>query len=302
MLDKITRAQLIPVASLTDTPNMGDAINVQFNPSSLKVGLANTLKPPKRGSSSKSSQFVDKSSSNLTIELLFDTTLEDVDVRTKTKVIAEKFMKPIPDGDKLKAPSRCRFQWGAFAFVGMVQSYDETLDFFSPTGTPLRATLSLKLTEDKFQFITNAATKAARNTPKLTSSGSGNANNTPESGGKSVQQANQQSGKDSKEWRDTAMYNGIENPRFPPAPAIMVPGQSAAASVGTSIGGSINSAVGESVNTGFSYGASTSLGTGIEGAFNSSLNGNRDKMKLANQQAGLSISTDARGKISIGIR
>lgn len=297
MADELTRAKLIPVTGTNDTPDMENAISVQFNPTSLKVGLSNTLKAGKRGSSSKAAQFVDKSSSNLTVELIFDTTLEDTDVRVQTKKIAEKFMKPIEAGNKLKAPTRCRFQWGAFAFVGMVQSFDETVDFFSPQGTPLRATVSLKLTEDKFQFITEAAAKTAKTTPTLTSTGNQDGGNT---GGKNVGDANKQAGMPEKDWRDTALYNGIESPRFPDVSALSVPKMSIDASISASVG--LSTSMGASAGTtGFSYGASASLGTKIDGAFSSQVTGSNVTGTTLDISKGKLLATaGASGKIRVG--
>lgn len=257
MTQELEHAKLIPVKGQQDTPDLDKAVTVQFNPVTLKVGLSNTLKAGKRSSSKKSAQFVDKSSSSLTVELVFDTTVEGTDVRLKSKLIAEKFMEPIPAGKKLKAPERCRFQWGAFAFVGMVESFDETVDFFSPEGTPLRCTVSLKLSQDKFQFITDKAAQAARETPKLSSTG---ADTQPGDGGKrngnqkTVNQASKEGGKDEKDWRDTALFNGVESPRMPSVPVLAVPqvGASASAQFGA---------------PGFSFGASASLGTNVDGAF-----------------------------------
>src|SRR5690606_21912791 len=116
-------------------------IKVQFNPTSLKVALANSLKENERSGNSRAAQFVDKSSSNLTVELIFDTTDQFVqteengqageetraDVRTLTKAIAETFMAPNAEasGNEEQAPHRCMFAWGTFAFVGIMESFDE---------------------------------------------------------------------------------------------------------------------------------------------------------------------------------
>jgi phage tail-like protein len=44
-----------------------------------------------------------------------------------------------------KGPPGVRFAWGELRFDGHVEALDETLDFFSPEGRPLRARLSLSL-------------------------------------------------------------------------------------------------------------------------------------------------------------
>ncbi|WP_367156132.1 hypothetical protein [Methylomonas sp. HYX-M1] len=261
----IERGKLIPVSGDNDSPDLDNAIDVQFNPVSLKVSLSNTLKENARNGNSRSAQFVDKSSSTLSIELMFDTTYiephnssaqgagdpsassgsgggdktieQGSDVRLQTKKIAEAFIKPIAEGDKLKAPKRCLFQWGAFEFLGLVQSFDETLDFFSPEGRPLRATVSLKLSEDRYQFRNREVEQAERDTPSLSPAGAG-----PVPGGSGDQAGN---------WRDNSLYNGIESPRLPEAPVLALP----------KIG--IDAAIGFSADFGVSAGIG--IGLGIEG-------------------------------------
>ena len=201
-----TRAILIPVDGPADKGDPAEGVTVQFNPGSLKVSLSNSLKANEKSENQSAAQYVDKSASSLAVELIFDTSIEDEDVRNRTKAIAEAFMKPVESGDEQLAPKRCLFQWGAFEFVGLMQSFDETLDFFSPEGTPLRATVALKLSEDRYQFRQGQARKSDRETPTLGSSGGGG-----------VGDANKQAGKDERAWRDTALYNGLES--HPPGSA-----------------------------------------------------------------------------------
>ncbi|MDT4290091.1 hypothetical protein RO575_11025 [Methylomonas sp. MO1] len=347
----IERGKLIPVNGDNDSPDLDNAIDVQFNPSSLKVSLANTLKENARNGNSRAAQFVDKSSSNLTIELIFDTTYIEApgggegggqtassagsnssskkaieqgsDVRLETKKIADTFIKPVEDGKKMKAPKRCLFQWGAFEFLGLVQSFDETLDFFSPEGRPLRATVSLKLSEDRYQFRNRAVEQAARNTPSLSSTGAG-----PQGGsGQNAAPVPGGSGEGAGNWRDTSLFNGIESPRMPSLSVVAVPSLSLSASVGISggmgfglsagvnisggisanvsasltasvsvgggaVAGSTNSAGGAKAapqvvppaSPAFKFGNSASLGTGIEGAFNPA--GKKGSLNAANIQTG----------------
>lgn len=254
-----TRARLFPVEGPADRGDPATAIDVQFNPMTLKVTLANTLKASENSDNGSAAQFVDKSTSSLTVELLFDTSIEDTDVRLKTKAIAEAFMKPVESGDQQLAPKRCLMQWGAFEFVGMMASYDETLDFFSPEGTPLRATLAIKLNEDRYQFRQSSARKSARETPTFGGAGAGNAAT-----------ANKEAGRDERAWRDTALYNGQENPRQTSPAGLAVPNQSANAAVTAQSGVRVSGGAGLKANIaapGFSFGASATLGTAIPGAF-----------------------------------
>ncbi|HKK04884.1 MAG TPA: hypothetical protein VKA50_03450 [Gammaproteobacteria bacterium] len=245
MSEEITRAELIPMNG--NRPDTAKRLPVQFNPATLKVGLSNTLKADDKGEGrDTAAQFVDKSSSTLSVDLIFDTTPDNTDVRKQTKEIAERFMKPRDEGgDKPKAPQRCLFQWGAFTFEGMVETYDETLDFFAPEGIPLRATLSLKLKEDRYQFETRDVKAQKRATPKFS----------PSAPQTSVDRTTQAAGRPGADWRATAMFNGIESPRLPGVNGIAVPQTAMTAGAGASAG------------IGFRYGASARVGSAIAGAF-----------------------------------
>ena len=62
-------------------------------------------------------------------------------------------------------PPVVRFEWGTFLFSGLIESYRETLDFFSSEGVPLRAQVSLSMTH---QTRASEPTPAAgsRRTPR----------------------------------------------------------------------------------------------------------------------------------------
>jgi hypothetical protein len=276
---RLAKAVLIPMDGDSPDPDESNHILVQFNPQTLKVTLSNTLKADNQGgSNSSAAQYVDKSESSLAVELLFDTTVAreydaaatqaptdsgisnsavlqqantheaNSDVRVLTKKIAERFMQPQnPDADRPGAPTRCRFQWGAFVFVGMLSSYNETLEYFSPEGIPLRAKLGLNFKEDRYQFEQLEVAAAQRAQPTFSRAD----DNLPQT------LSNQK--KDPKKWRDAAMFNGIENPRLGLSLGVSLPGVALRASVG----GSASTSAG----IGFKTGASASLGTSVPGAF-----------------------------------
>jgi hypothetical protein len=221
----ITRAKLIPMNGDNPESDESQHIDVQFNPATLRVTLSNTLKADNNGNSENTSaaQYVDKSESSLTVELVFDTSVKregvaaNSDVREQTKRIAETFMKPQnPDSDRPGAPKRCRLQWGRFQFTGLVSSYTETLDFFAPEGIPLRATLALTLKEDRYQFETNQSAAAAgtRHNPSFTPSGPG----------MNASDISLKAGLGAANWRVIADMNDLENPRVTPSGSVMVPG------------------------------------------------------------------------------
>lgn len=233
---QIAKAVLIPMNGDQVDTDLSRHIVVQFNPASLRVSLSNTLKADNRGGASgAAAQYVDKSESSLAVELLFDTSVAHVeqllgeggtvqhetrveansDVRRLTRRIAEAFMKPLgPESDRPGAPRRCRFQWGSFQFTGMVSSYNETLDFFAPEGIPLRATLSLTLKEDRYQFDLDERIAAGqRQAPSFAPGGPGI----------SADRAAQAAGRDPRAWREAARFNALENPRFTPPGGIALP-------------------------------------------------------------------------------
>jgi len=220
----IAHAKLIPMNGSRVESDQSKHIEVQFNPATLKVTLANNLKADNSsgaGASSIAAQFIGRSESSLSVELFFDTSVAwksvaaNSDVRRLTKRIAETFMQPqelIPGVPK--APRRCRFQWGSFQFTGMLAAYNETLDFFAPEGIPLRATLALIFKEDRYQFDQGeGATAAARAMPVFAAGGAG----------VSADRAAQAAGQDPRDWRQIADANNLENPRTTDAGGLSVP-------------------------------------------------------------------------------
>ncbi len=261
---EVEKAQLFDVNGPADKPTKGSkGIPVQFNPTSLKVTLANSLKENERSGNTRATQYVDKSSSSLSVELIFDTTLmwdakpgdtsnsqgKHTDVRLTTKAIAQTYMFQPKAGDKKAAPKRCMFVWGTFSFVGVMESFDETLDFFAPEGTPLRSTVSIKMTESRFQYESGPAKDAAKNTPTM---GSG-------------------SDSDAEKRRDVAMYNGLESLRTPTS-GLSIPSSSMDGGFGGGIGGGISGGIGVSGGLGVSVsgGASLSAGVSFSGGLSSS--------------------------------
>ncbi len=141
----------IAKATFTVQGGSGAPIEVQFNPVSLEHTIANQL----QGEGGQAAQHVASSSAKLSLELVFDTTDTGADVRTKTNPVAN-LMKPGggqggDDAARL-APPRVTFDWGAFRFLGLVESFKETIDYFSADGVPLRATVALTLSADDHVF------------------------------------------------------------------------------------------------------------------------------------------------------
>ena len=121
-------------------------VTVHFNPASLQYTVQNTLK--EEGQGAKKKQHVSQTTAKLTMDLVFDTTDTGADVRTVTDRMA-KLLEPV---GRSKAPRNIEFSWGAYRFTGLIEQYKETLDFFSPGGVPLRASVNLTLASQDVTF------------------------------------------------------------------------------------------------------------------------------------------------------
>lgn len=226
---KIERAQLRELKPdfSAELPG-GKQVTVQFNPETLKVTFANQVATPSGTGSQGGTPnrlFVGAGTTKLAVQLWFDLTALDSnnsikDVRDLTREVIY-FITPKPEGSNFIPPA-VKFIWGSFQFDGMVDSLDESLEFFSSDGHPLRASLTLNLSQQKIpEYKAGAAGGAAG------AAGIANPSNRPAVGttpltqaaaGASFQQLAQAQGQ-TGDWQSLAQANGIENPR------LLAPGQ-----------------------------------------------------------------------------
>lgn len=227
---KPAKARLIEVLDLK-TNKTGKTVTVQFNPESLKVTYANQIVPPKgEGNVQENAtlQYVGAGTTKLTLTIWFDVTgqapdagAQETDVRKLTEKVAN-FMKT-QQGEKpgeFTTPL-VRFEWGTFRFDGVMDSLEESLEFFSSEGVPLRASMALSLSRQRIEFLWSDA--KPQGTPPPGAGGPGGAAPgtqplTQAQAGQSLQglAANLGTGAD---WRAIAVANNIENPR------LLAPGQ-----------------------------------------------------------------------------
>jgi hypothetical protein len=230
---QITKAELwelTPAGKLKD----GSRVVVQFNPESLKVSFANQLVPPENGGGDKPKdqketaalQFVGKGTTKLALLLWFDATapvLEGAladnaastdDVRKLTQRIAY-FITPQkstnPKYADKQVPPAVRFRWGTFQFDGIIESMEESLEFFSPEGRPLRASITLSITQQNIQFAFNPDAKPAT-PPGQRGAAPGTQPLSQARSGDSIQSLAASVGRPD-DWQAIAAANGIENPR-----------------------------------------------------------------------------------------
>lgn len=185
-------------------------VTVQFNPESLKVSFANQTSGGDQSGGS-ATQFVAQGTTKLAFDLWFDVTApqpdgrEEDDVRKLTEDVVY-FLRPSSDiGD---VPPGVRFLWGSFLFEGVMESVNENLEFFSEEGRPLRAGVSVNLSQQEIQFkFGEALSPGLGTTPTPGSVPTDQARE-----GDSVQSVAGRRGRP-ESWQRIALANGIENPR-----------------------------------------------------------------------------------------
>jgi hypothetical protein len=226
------KARLIPLDENFDQEVKADnALTVQFNPESLKVTyqnqvVQNTGSGDQRGP--QATQHVGAGTTKLSVQLWFDVNAplpegEPAvdDVRKLTQKVAW-FITPgrVEGSDPPKyLPPAVRFRWGSFQFDGVVDSLDETLELFSPEGKPLRASMSLSLSQQKIQEFQFQQTGPGSS---FAGSGAGTRPVSQAPAGASIfdlsVSASVGAGLQGN-WQAVAAANGIENPR------LLAPGQ-----------------------------------------------------------------------------
>ena len=152
----LVKARLVELDTSFRSPAPGGlSVEVQFNPETLKVTYQNRPQEQKsagdqRGNSPR--QVMGAGSTKLALQLWFDVNSPGAggerDVRALTSKVARFMLPASPSGSSATtadrpSPPGVRFAWGTFTFDGLMDSLDETLDYFSPDGRPLRATLNI---------------------------------------------------------------------------------------------------------------------------------------------------------------
>lgn len=122
------------------------------------------------------------------------------------------YLKPIQDkADKTKyKPPSVSFVWGSFKFDGIMESIEQSLEYFDPSGKPLRASLSISMSRQ--DIVSTYNPKANKQAGTSGQSTPGTNAMTPASAGDSLQSLAASIGQRDN-WQSIAQANGIENPR-----------------------------------------------------------------------------------------
>lgn len=266
------------IASISPVGESGERYQVHFNPASLKVSLTNRLQDEDAtGGGGQPRQNTRVTTSKLETELVYDTTETGEDVRDKTRSLKDLAIA-VPGNPP--APRPVELRWGRFSFVGVIESLNETLDFWASEGVPLRATVQL--------VIQNVNGTADANVP-------GAANravlNSVPAGGTGATGAAARAG-DPRAGRSVAAVNGIENMRMAAGGAVAVSagvqlkaaagfslsagaaggagfgiGASAGAGAAAGAGFGIGASAAAGASAGFGAGASAGFGAGVSAGF-----------------------------------
>src|SRR5712672_1900164 len=151
----LKKATLQEIKADASAAPLGDEIEVQFNPASLKLDLANRVEGgDTQGRQNR--QYLGKTSTTLTFDLHFDTADEGtseapVSVRTRTAAV-EAFVLPKGSGNTKQAPPKARFHWDELVIDGIIESLSIDFDLFAPNGTPLRAKMGVSIKEQDAKY------------------------------------------------------------------------------------------------------------------------------------------------------
>jgi hypothetical protein len=113
-------------------------VKCRFNPPKYDIDRAvNYGEMKASGSGASSQQFVNRSADTLSMELFFDTSESQNDVREEYLDKLDYLASVDPE---LHAPPLCQFVWGdGLSFTALVDSLNKSFTRFLPSGVPVRA-------------------------------------------------------------------------------------------------------------------------------------------------------------------
>jgi hypothetical protein len=261
------------------SPGPAHETEVQFNPETLEVTARNQVQVDRGKRQNKPPvQVVTSSEMSLSVQLVFDETTTGTDVRARTARLAA-LMRP---GDTTlagygennadvaaKIPAIVKFEWGSFVFLGALNEFTETLEYFSADGIPLRASVKLSLTDQQASFAPP---------------GEGPARGSDVSGGLPLSgDAPVPAGDDRGAMQAVAQQNGVENLRLPETDTLFAGG-----GAGASIRGALGAGISGGASAGFGAGAGGGASFGLPAA------------AVASGQAGIGLSAGLGGGVSLG--
>jgi LysM repeat protein len=189
-----------------------DTFNVMFNPEEYSLNKDNNFASQAiPGLSSPILQFVHGNLRTLDMELFFDTSDEQTDVRDKTNLITDLLKLD----SNLHAPPLLQVVWGSLNFSCVLAKASQKFLRFLATGLPCRARLSVTFNEylDAETQVADANLQTADFTKVVVTKA-----------GDTLWSLAGQFYEDASKWRPIALLNGIVDPRsIAPGQELRVP-------------------------------------------------------------------------------
>jgi hypothetical protein len=171
------RASIVPFNDAGTEPQDDQAVPLDFNPETLTLKTSAGQSRDRSRQGRQQVQNVGASSATLSFEAVFDSTRprdgadgrapiqeEELDVRLRTRPLALLIQAAEGGqgggGNSQPAPKRVQFRWGSIVFNGLITQYQETFDYFSPGGVPLRSKVQVTLTEQEFRYEIDSQQRA----------------------------------------------------------------------------------------------------------------------------------------------
>jgi LysM repeat protein len=143
-MSELKKARLGVIGSGPGPQQGSDWVDVQFNPTTLRVQISNKTAGGQQ-SGAQGRQRPGTGEMQVSFDLVFDSADEDgVDVLKKTAAV-ERFVRPRSAQPGQEAPPRVVFEWGTFQVQGVMDSANLDIDFFDAAGTPLRAKVAVTI-------------------------------------------------------------------------------------------------------------------------------------------------------------
>lgn len=132
----------------------GETFEVQYNPKELKFDKPVSWKEHDNQGKAGTLEFQKVTPATVQIELVFDTTKDNSDVRdvwiNKLLSLTNPIVSP-STGESAemgkKRPPLVRFYWGDFEFFGVIEDVNASFIMFHTNGNPLRAKVTVKMKE-----------------------------------------------------------------------------------------------------------------------------------------------------------
>ncbi len=244
-----------------------DKVEVHFNPETLQYTITNNLQNQGGGNATK--QYVSDSTGKLTMDLIFDNTSSGEDIRMESSKIA-KLMEPV-GAESEKAPPVVNFEWGLYKFKGMLESYKETIDYFSSDGVPLRSSINITMSsQDKVFDPKTAATNNPNGEPNSAVPA------TPGEGKGATELATKAGNPGAA--KAIASSNGMESMRFSQGGTVELdssislkgPSGFASAGIGLDVGGGLSAGISGGLDLSAGISAGVSVGSNLSAGVSAS--------------------------------